>query len=86
MMNISLLPLDDGRIINLNQIVEVERFDTIQIENDDGKSENLINGAIVKMHNGSEVILDEINAEHLFAFAFEQLDLLENLKSKMGIA
>lgn len=85
MMDIKLLPIDDGRIINLNQIVEIERFDALQLENDDGTMETLVGGAIIKMHNDSEIILNAEDANTIFQHAFEQLDILNQLKEKMGV-
>lgn len=84
MVNTSLFPLDETRLINLNQIIEVERFDSINVEGEDGANESVENGAIIKMHNGTEIVLDENEATDLFAHAYELLAFAQKLQAAMN--
>lgn len=80
MIAIKLFPLDSERIINLDQIVEINRYEEIETE-DNGK---ILDGAIIALSNGSEIILTSQEADTLFAHSFEQMDVFNQLKTKLG--
>lgn len=80
MIPIKLYPLDTERIINIDQIVEINRFDELELE--DG--EKVIDGSLISLANGSEIVLDNAETDSLFAHALEQIDLLNQFKTKLG--
>lgn len=84
MVNTSLFPLDETRIINLAQIIEIERFDAINVEADDGGTDTVQDGAIIKMHNGTEIVLTSDEADQLFGHAYQQLAFAEKLQAAMN--
>lgn len=84
MVNTLLFPLDPTRIINLAQIIEIERFDTINLETDDETEETVRDGAIIKMHNGTEIVLSSDEADQLFGHAYEQIAFAEKLQAAMN--
>lgn len=79
MIDIKLLPIDDDTLINVYQISKVERADEIEVENEPA----VLNGSIITMANGEEIILTEEQTDSLFASAIEQIDVMRQLQQKL---